>query len=215
MPQYPTQETPAGTAHTRNNQATPSGRGVGGERPEGAPGLDTETPPPPPPPPQTPSRKGTPNGTGRPPPPTPEQNNRQLGRTSGGARTTWNGPTSNQNRCHATGAPGGGGGYKHGAPGASTRRPRQIMSAPSQHIMQQSQEGPPDRGRGTHRPRGMATSRHGKGNLGGRHRNGKREHRGNPKVRHHNIMSPVLPAPPPPGRVRRENTNRVLRPPTV
>ena len=107
-------------------------------------------------PPGTPSRRprnpkpgrGEP-GPDRPPPSTPD-GARDRGRTRGGARTTWNGPTSAQCRDHARCA-------RHTTQrGADTARARA-------HTHEKDTRGPPegqpDRARGTHRPTGMAYQR--------------------------------------------------------
>ena len=107
-------------------------------------------------PPGTPSRRprnpkpgrGEP-GPDRPPPSTPD-GARDRGRTRGGARTTWNGPTSAQCRDHARCA-------RHTTQrGADTARARA-------HTHDKDTRGPPegqpDRARGTHRPTGMAYQR--------------------------------------------------------
>ena len=107
-------------------------------------------------PPGTPSRRprnpkpsrGEP-GPDRPPPSTPD-GARDRGRTRGGARTTWNGPTSAQCRDHARCA-------RHTTQrGADTARARA-------HTHEKDTRGPPegqpDRARGTHRPHGMAYQR--------------------------------------------------------
>ena len=107
-------------------------------------------------PPGTPSRRprnpkpsrGEP-GPDRPPPSTPD-GARDRGRTRGGARTTWNGPTSAQCRDHARCA-------RHTTQrGADTARARA-------HTHEKDTRGPPegqpDRARGTHRPPGMAYQR--------------------------------------------------------
>ena len=107
-------------------------------------------------PPRTPCRRpdnpkpsrGEP-GPDRPPPSTPD-GARDRGRTRGGARTTWNGPTSAQCRDHARCA-------RHTTQrGADTARARA-------HTHEKDTRGPPegqtDRARGTHRPHGMAYQR--------------------------------------------------------
>ena len=136
----PTTQTP--TAHPVDGQ---SGEG---ERKTRAPHATVEGTPP-----GTPSRRphnpkpgrGEP-GPDRPPPSTPD-GARDRGRTRGGARTTWNGPTSAQCRDHARCA-------RHTTQrGADTARARA-------HTHEKDTRGPPegqpDRARGTHRPHGMA-----------------------------------------------------------
>ena len=88
-------------------------------------------------------------GPDRPPPSTPD-GARDRGRTRGGARTTWNGPTSAQCREHARCA-------RHTTQrGADTARARA-------HTHEKDTRGPPegqpDRARGTHGPHGMAYQR--------------------------------------------------------
>ena len=82
----------------------------------------------------------------------PKKKKRDRGRTRGGARTTWNGPTSAQcrdpARCPRHTTQGGGGADAAGA-GAHTHA-KGTQGLP---------EGQPDRARGTHRPRGMAYQR--------------------------------------------------------
>ena len=90
-------------------------------------------------------------GPDRPPPSTPD-GARDRGRTRGGARTTWNGPTSAQCRDHArcarhTTQRGG---------GADTARAR---AHTHERDTRGLPEGQPDRARGTHRPHGMAYQR--------------------------------------------------------
>ena len=90
-------------------------------------------------------------GPDRPPPSTPDRA-RDRGRTRGGARTTWNGPTSAQCRDHARCA-------RHttqGGGGADTARAR---AHTHERDTRGLPEGQPDRARGTHRPRGMAYQR--------------------------------------------------------
>ena len=88
-------------------------------------------------------------GPDRPPPSTPD-GARDRGRTRGGARTTWNGPTSAQCRDHARCA------HHTTQRGADTARARA-------HTHEKDTRGPPegqpDRARGTHRPHGMAYQR--------------------------------------------------------
>ena len=126
----------------------PSGRAVGGG---GAPDLrrpsqQWKAPPRgrPSTTPTTPSQVGENRDLTAPPPSTPD-GARDRGRTRGGARTTWNGPTSAQcrdrARCarHTTQGGGGGRTLREGTRGLP--------------------EGQPDRARRTHRPRGMAYQR--------------------------------------------------------
>ena len=90
-------------------------------------------------------------GPDRPPPSTPD-GARDRGRTRGGARTTWNGPTSAQcrdrARCARHTTQGGGGADAAGA--RAHTHAKGMRGLP---------EGQPDRARGTHRPRGMAYQR--------------------------------------------------------
>ena len=85
----------------------------------------------------------------RPPASTPD-GARDRGRTRGGARTTWNGPTSAQCRDHARCA-------RH-----TTQRGTDTARARA-HTHKKDTRGPPegqpDRARGTHRPHGMAYQR--------------------------------------------------------
>ena len=139
--------------HARNADpdSPPSGRadeGRGTQDPE-RPTQRTKAPPRgrPAAAPATPSRREP--GPDRPPPSTPD-GARDRGRTRGGARTTWNGPTSAQCRDHARCA-------RHTTQrGADTARARA-------HTHEKDTRGPPegqpDRGRGTHRPHGMAYQR--------------------------------------------------------
>ena len=90
-------------------------------------------------------------GLDRPPPSTPDRAT-DRGRTCGGARTTWNGPTSDQCRDHARCA-------RHttqGAGGADAPGARAHTHAKGARGLPEWQ---PDRARGTHRPRGMAYQR--------------------------------------------------------
>ena len=88
-------------------------------------------------------------GPDRPPPSTPD-GARDRSRTRGGARTTWNGPTSAQcrdgARCARHTTHGGGG----GADAAGARVHTHAKGTPG------LPEGQPDQPRGTYRPRGMA-----------------------------------------------------------
>ena len=99
--------------------------------------------------PATPSQVGGNRDRTAPPPSTPD-GARDRGRTRGGARTTWHGPTSAQCRDHARCA-------RHTTQrGADTARARA-------HTHEKDTRGPPegqpDRARGTHRPHGMAYQR--------------------------------------------------------
>ena len=154
--QGPHTRTPAPT--TRGSR-TPTARPVDGQSGEGkrmtpdAPRNGRRHPPP-----GTPCRhphnpkpsRGEP-GPDRPPPSTPD-GARDRCRTRGGARTTWNGPTSAQCRDHArcarhTTQRGG---------GADTARARaHTHERDTQGLL----EGQPDQARATHRPRGMAYQR--------------------------------------------------------
>ena len=86
------------------------------------------------------------------PPPSVPDGARDQGRTRGGARTTWNGPTSAQCRdparcaCDTT----WGGGAADAAGARAHTHARGTRGLP---------EGQPDRARGTHTPRGMAYQR--------------------------------------------------------
>ena len=109
------------------------------------------------PPPGTPCRhphnpkpsRGEP-GPDRPPRSTPD-GARDRGRTRGGARTTWNGPTSamcrDHTRCARHTTQGGGG------------TPRERERTHTKGTRGDYRKGKPDRARGTHRPRGMAYRR--------------------------------------------------------
>ena len=74
------------------------------------------------------------------------------GRTHGGARTTWNGPTSAQCQDHARCA-------RHTTQGGGERTPRERERTHTQRDTPGLPEGQPDRARGKHRPRGMAYQR--------------------------------------------------------
>ena len=86
------------------------------------------------------------------PPPSTPDGARDGSRTRGGARTTWNGPTSaqcrNRARCARHTTQGGGGADAAGA--RAHTHAKGMRGLP---------EGQPDGARGTHRPRGMAYQR--------------------------------------------------------
>ena len=86
------------------------------------------------------------------PPPSTPDGARDRGRTCGGARTTWNGPTGAQcrdrARCARHATQGGGGADAAGARAHTHAKGTRGLP-----------EGQPDRARGTHRPRGMAYQR--------------------------------------------------------
>ena len=152
-----------------------------------------------------PTPRGAPNpkpgrgetGPGRPPPSTPNRA-RDRGRTRGGARTAWNGPTSAQGGTAqgARATPTGKGGA-----GTHTKGTRGIP------------EGQPDRARGTHRPRGMAYQRARYGTPG---RDGPphtaRDTRGR-KGETGETRRQVPAGAPRTGRERRAHTARALHPP--
>ena len=133
----------------------PSGRAVGGG---GAPDPRRSSQQWKAPPPGTPFRhphnpmpsRGEP-GPDRPPQSTPD-GARDRGGTRGGARTTWNGPTSAQCRDHAGCArhTTQGGGEADAAGARAHTHAKGTRGLP---------EGQSDRARGTHRPRGMAYQR--------------------------------------------------------
>ena len=119
--QGPHTRTPAPT--TRGSR-TPTARPVGKQSGEGervtpdAPHNGRRHPPGDalPPPPQPQAKEGEP-GQDRPPPSTPD-GSRDRGRTHGGARTTWNGPTRAQCRDHVRCA-------RHTTQGGGERTPRE------------------------------------------------------------------------------------------
>ena len=141
-------------------------------------------------------------GPDRPPPSTPD-GARDRCRTRGGARTTWNGPTSAQCRDHARCA-------RHTTQGADTARARA-------HTHEKDTRGPPegqpDRARGTHRPHGMAYQRARiRDTRTGRARHTQRGTRGagrGGKGRHNTRYRPE---PPRTGRERRAHRDRTLHP---
>ena len=132
-------------------------------------GTAHRTPPPPPPHPParerpgradpphgertTPSQVGGKRDRAAPPPSTPN-GAWDWGRTRGGARTAWNGPTSAQHRDRARCARhtnrGRGGGEADAAGARAHTHTKDTRGIP---------EGQTDRARGTHRPRGMAYQR--------------------------------------------------------
>ena len=182
-------------APTARGQWTPTARPVGGQSGEGerlasdAPRNSGRHPPGdalPPPPRGAHSPK---LGTGEPgphgPPPSTPDGARDRGRTRGGARTTWNGPTSAQCRDRARCA-------RHTTKGAKGTR-----GLP---------EGQPDRARGTHRPRGRnaqtawngVPASEGKGHPDGTARHTQRRTRGagrGKRERHNTRYRPEPPEP--------------------
>ena len=136
---------PHARAHNADPGSPPSGRAVGGGGAQGPkrPTQRSKAPPRgrPAAAPTTPSQVGGNRDRAAPPPSTPD-GARDRGRTRGGARTTWNGPTRAQCRDHARCA-------RHTTQRAHTHE-KDTRGLP---------EGQPDRARGTHRPHGMAYQR--------------------------------------------------------
>ena len=146
---------PHARAHNADPDSPPSGQAVGegGAQDPRRPTQRSKAPPRgrPTAAPTTPSQVGGNRDRTAPPPSTPD-GARDQGRTRGGARTTWNGPTSAQCRDHArcarhTTQRGG---------GADTARAR---AHTHERDTRGLPEGQPDRARGTHRPHGMAYQR--------------------------------------------------------
>ena len=150
-------------------------------------------------------RRGEP-GPDRPPPSTPD-GARDRGRTRGGARTKWNGPTSAQCRDHArcarhTTQRGG---------GADTARARAHTHEKDTRGLP---EGQPDRARGTHRPHGMAYQRaRVRDTRRGRPATRSAEHAGREGGNRRDTTPGTGPNPPRTGRERRAHTDGTLHPP--
>ena len=145
-------------------------------------------------------------GPDRPPPSTPD-GARDRGRTRGGARTTWNGPTSAQCRDHARCA-------RHTTRregGADTARARE-------HTHKKDTRGPPEgqpnRARGTHRPHGMAYQRtRVRDTRTGRPATRSAEHAGREGRNRGDTTPGTGPKPLRTGRERRAHTDGTLHPP--
>ena len=143
-------------------------------------------------------------GPDRPPPSTPD-GARDRGRTRGGARTTWNGPTSAQCRDHARCA-------RH-----TTQRAADTARARAHTHEKDTRglpEGQPDRARGTHRPHGMAYQRaRVRDTRTGRPATRSAEHAGREGGRRGDTTPGTVPNPPRTGRERRAHTDGTLHPP--
>ena len=143
-------------------------------------------------------------GPDRPPPSTPD-GARDRGRTRGGARTTWNGPTSAQCRDHARCA------RQTTQRGADTARARAHTHEKDTRGLP---EGQPDRARGTHRPHGMAYQRaRVRDTRTGRPATRSAEHAGREGGRRGDTTPGTGPNPPRTGRERRAHTEGALHPP--
>ena len=154
--------------------------------------------------PTTPSQVGGNRDRTAPPQSTPD-GARDRGRTRGGARTSWNGPTSAQCRDHARCA-------RHTTQrGADTARARAHTHEKDTRGLP---EGQPDRARGTHRPHGMAYQRaRVRDTRTGRPATRSAEHAGREGGNRRDTTPGTGPNPPRTGRERRAHTDGTLHPP--
>ena len=200
---------PHARAHNADPGSPPSGRAVrgGGAQDPRRPTQRSKAPPP-----GTPCRRphnpkpsrGEP-GPDRPPPSTPD-GALDRGRTRGGARTRWNGPTSAQRRDHARCArhttQGGGGGHREGA-SAHTRKGHAgttgRATGPSARNAQTAWNGVP--------------ASEGKGHPDGTARHTQRGTRGAGRGKRERHNTRYRPEPPRTGRERRAHTDGTLHPP--
>ena len=199
---------PHARAHNADPDSPPSGRAVGGGGAQDPkrPTQRSKAPPRgrPAAAPTTPSQVGGNRDRTAPPQGTPD-GARDRGRTRGGARTTWNGPTSAQCRDHARCA-------RHTTQrGADTARARAHTHEKDTRGLP---EGQPDRARGTHRPHGMAYQRaRVRDTRTGQPATRSAEHAGREGGRRGDTIPGTGPSPPRTGRERRAHTDGTLHPP--